>query len=52
MESFVCTICGYVYDPIAGDPTNGIAPGTPYPQRPENWDCPVGGVVKDMFETA
>ena len=25
---FVCNVCGYVYDEEAGDPDNGIAPGT------------------------
>ena len=23
---YVCDICGYVYDPAAGDPDNGVAP--------------------------
>ena len=25
---YVCNLCGYVYDEAAGDPDNGIAPGT------------------------
>ncbi|MBR1397954.1 MAG: MBL fold metallo-hydrolase, partial [Selenomonadaceae bacterium] len=25
---YVCSICGYIYDPEKGDPQNGIAPGT------------------------
>ena len=29
MKKYVCTVCGYVYDPAAGDPDNGVAPGTP-----------------------
>jgi len=29
MEKYVCTVCGYEYDPEAGDPDSGIAPGTP-----------------------
>ena len=28
MKKYVCEVCGYVYDPEAGDPENGIAPGT------------------------
>ena len=28
MDRYVCTICGYVYDPQQGDPDNGVAPGT------------------------
>ena len=30
MDRYVCTICGYVYDPEQGDPDNGVAPGTPF----------------------
>ena len=32
MKKFVCTVCGYVYDPEVGDPENDIAPGTPFEQ--------------------
>ncbi|MGB5745358.1 MAG: rubredoxin, partial [Desulfobacterales bacterium] len=28
MDKYVCSVCGYVYDPAEGDPDNGIAPGT------------------------
>ena len=38
---YVCDICGYVYDPAAGDPDNGVAPGTPWEAVPEDWVCPV-----------
>ena len=47
---YVCTVCGYVYDPEAGDPDSGIAPGTPFEEIPDDWACPVCGVGKDMFE--
>jgi len=50
MEKWVCTVCGYVYDPANGDPDNGIEPGTPFEQLPESWVCPLCGVGKDMFE--
>ena len=49
MDKYVCP-CGYVYDPAAGDPDNGIAPGTPWEQVPEDWVCPVCGLGKDSFE--
>ena len=52
MESYICTICQYVYDPGTGDPDNGIAPGTPFSQLPDNWVCPVCGASKDLFEPA
>ena len=39
MDKYVCP-CGYVYDPAVGDPDNGVAPGTPWEQVPEDWVCP------------
>lgn len=50
MEKWVCTVCGYVYDPEVGDPDNGIEPGTPFEDLPDDWVCPDCGVGKDMFE--
>ncbi len=50
MDKYVCTACGYVYDPAVGDPDGGIAPGTPFESIPEDWVCPICGVGKDMFE--
>ena len=52
MEKWICTICGYVYDPSVGDPAGGIDPGTPFEDLPETWVCPECGVGKDMFEKA
>ena len=50
MEKYVCTACGYVYDPELGDPDSGIQPGTAFEDIPEDWVCPLCGVRKDMFE--
>ncbi len=50
MEKFICTNCGYVYDPVQGDPENGIPPGTPFEDLPEDWICPVCYVGKDQFD--
>lgn len=50
MEKWVCTICGYVYDPAKGDPDNGIDPGTSWADVPSDWVCPVCGASKDDFE--
>lgn len=47
---YVCTACGYIYDPAEGDPDNGVAAGTEFADLPEDWVCPVCGVGKDMFE--
>jgi rubredoxin len=50
MDKYVCTICGYVYDPEQGDPDNGVAAGTKWEDVPEDWECPVCGAPKDDFE--
>ena len=50
MEKWVCTVCGYIYDPAAGDPINNIAVGTAFEDLPEDWTCPECGVGKEFFE--
>lgn len=50
MERYVCQVCGYVYDPVEGDPDNGIDPGTAFADLPDDWVCPVCGASKDEFE--
>jgi rubredoxin len=50
MKKYLCTACGYVYDPEAGDPDNGIAPGTAFEDLPDDWICPLCGVGKELFE--
>ncbi len=49
MTKYVCDVCGYVYEPVDGDPDNGIAPGTPFEDIPDDWTCPLCGVGKDNF---
>jgi len=50
MAKYVCTVCGYVYDPAQGDPDNGIDPGTRFEDLPADWVCPLCGASKDEFE--
>lgn len=50
MKKYVCTVCGWIYDPAVGDPDNGVAPGTAFEDIPEDWVCPLCGVGKDDFE--
>lgn len=52
MDKWVCTVCGYVYDPAAGDTANNIAAGTSFEDLPEDWVCPECGVGKEFFEQA
>jgi rubredoxin len=50
MKKFKCSVCGYIYDPLEGDPDGGILPGTPFENIPDDWVCPVCGVSKSDFE--
>ena len=50
MKKYVCQVCGYVYDPAAGDPDNGVPAGTAFEKLPDDWVCPVCGASKDQFE--
>ena len=49
MGIYICTVCGYDYDPALGDPAAGVAPGTAFAALPEDWVCPVCGADKSMF---
>jgi rubredoxin len=50
LENYICTTCGYVYEPAFGDPVGGIPPGTAFEDLPEDWTCPVCYVSKDRFD--
>lgn len=52
MKKYVCDVCGYIYDEEAGDPENGIEPGTAWADVPEDFVCPLCGVGKDQFSEA
>jgi butyryl-CoA dehydrogenase len=46
---YVCSGCGYEYDPLKGDPEHGIAPGTAFKDLPAGWTCPLCGASPDEF---
>lgn len=50
MDTYECTVCGYLYNPAEGDPDNGIEAGTSFEDLPDDWVCPVCGASKDQFE--
>ena len=50
MDKYVCTVCGYIYEPEQGDPDNGVAPGTAFEEVPEDWVCPICSAGKEAFE--
>lgn len=49
MKKYVCNVCGYVYDPAAGDPDGKIPAGTAFEDLPDTWVCPVCGAEKSEF---
>ncbi len=49
-KTYMCLICGWVYDEEAGLPEEGIAPGTLWKDVPMNWTCPECGARKEDFK--
>lgn len=45
----VCDLCGWIYDEEVGCPEAGIAPGTPFSELPEDFECPLCGAAHDQF---
>lgn len=43
---YICTVCGWEYDESAGYPEGGIAPGTPWSEVPEDFECPRAAWVR------
>ena len=50
MEKWLCTPCGYEYDPEIGDDTQNIDPGVRFEDLPTDWVCPICGLSHDVFE--
>lgn len=48
-KTFVCSGCGYEYDPAVGDESAGVSPGTLFEALPEDWICPDCGESKNEF---
>ena len=49
-RTYMCVICGWVYDERDGAPDEGIAAGTRWEDIPLNWCCPECGAMKDDFQ--
>lgn len=49
-RTYMCLICGFIYDEAAGLPDEGIAPGTRWEDVPMTWTCPECGATKEDFE--
>ena len=48
-KTYVCSGCGYEYDPAIGDEENDVAPETLFETLPEEWICPDCGEEKYSF---
>ncbi len=49
MDIYICSVCGYEYDPAKGDPDNDVPAGTPFSKLPDDWICPICGAPKSQF---
>lgn len=48
---YYCPACGYIYEPLVGDPEHGVIPGTLFEDIRETWVCPSCGIEKTDFIT-
>jgi len=49
LQKYICSVCGYIYNPANGDKSNAIKAGTSFENIPKEWVCPVCGVKKNNF---
>lgn len=49
-KTYMCVICGFIYEEEKGLPEENIVPGTRWEDIPESWTCPDCGASKDDFE--
>jgi len=50
MKTYICIVCGFIYDEATGRPEDGIVAGTLWADVPDAWECPDCGVAKADFE--
>ena len=48
-KSYICSGCGYEYNPEIGDEDSEVFPGTLFEKLPEEWVCPECGEGKEQF---
>jgi len=49
-KSWMCLVCGLIYNESDGWPEDGIAKGTRWEDVPVGWSCPECGARKEDFE--
>ncbi len=50
MKTWMCIVCGLIYEEEKGWPEDGIAAGTAWEDVPADWKCPECGAAKAEFE--
>ncbi len=50
MKSYMCQLCGLIYNEAEGWPEDGIPAGTAWEDVPDTWLCPECGAMKSDFE--
>ena len=49
-KTYMCVICGFIYEEEKGLPEEGFAPGTLWEDIPDTWVCPDCDAGKEDFE--
>ena len=49
---YVCDVCGWEYDETEGYLDGGILPGTKWEDVPDDFECPLCSVGKELFSEA
>ncbi|MHB1677255.1 MAG: rubredoxin [Sulfuriferula sp.] len=49
-KSYLCVVCGFIYNEAQGCPDDDIVAGTRWEDVPINWTCPECGARKEDFE--
>ncbi len=50
MKTWICLMCGFIYEEEKGWTEEGIAPGTRWEDIPADWICPECGASKAKFQ--
>lgn len=50
MKTYMCLICGFIYEEAKGLPDENIKPGTRWEDIPLSWRCPDCNSGKEDFE--
>jgi rubredoxin---NAD+ reductase len=50
MKTWMCVVCGLIYEEEKGWPEDGIPAGTAWEDVPADWKCPECGAGKADFE--